>query len=97
MYAIEYSYACRQCLGLHYATQSERPLVRQRRKIRKLRKSLWGDDWPGVLELSRYSEYWAKPKWMKWDKFIRERNKIVDLENEYWKEERIRISKMFSF
>ncbi len=96
LYAVEFSYACRQCLGLHYATQSERPLVRLRRKIRRLRKALWGNDWPKVLELGQYSKFWPKPKWMKWDKFIRERNKIAKLEEEYWKMESIILSKMFS-
>jgi len=40
LYAIKYAYACRQCIGLHYATQSERPQERLMRRIRKLRKTI---------------------------------------------------------
>jgi hypothetical protein len=40
LYAIKYAYACRQCIGLHYASQSERPQERLMRRIRKLRKEL---------------------------------------------------------
>jgi len=38
LYAIKYAYGCRQCIGLHYASQSERPQERLMRRIRKLRK-----------------------------------------------------------
>jgi hypothetical protein len=40
LYAIKYAYACRQCIGLQYASQSERPQERLMRRIRKLRKEL---------------------------------------------------------
>jgi len=48
LYAVKNSYSCRQCNGLHYASQSERPQERLMRCIRKLRKELWGYDWPEV-------------------------------------------------
>jgi hypothetical protein len=28
--------------------------------------------------------YWPKPKWMRWKKFEQKRNKINELEKQYW-------------
>jgi hypothetical protein len=84
LYAIKYAYACRQCIGLHYATQSERPQERLMRRIRKLRKELWGYDWPDVNNMFEQVAYWPKPKWMRWKSFELKRNKITELEKQYW-------------
>ena len=84
LYAIKYAYACRQCIGLHYASQSERPNERLMRRIRKLRKELWGYDWPDVNNMFEQVAYWPKPKWMRWKTFNLKRNKITELENKYW-------------
>ena len=84
LYAIKYAYACRQCIGLHYATQSERPQERLMRRIRKLRKELWGYDWPEVNNMFEQVVYWPKPKWMRWKSFEHKRNKITELEKQYW-------------
>ena len=84
LYAIKYAYACRQCIGLHYASQSERPQERLMSRIRKLRKELWGYDWPDVNNMFEQVAYWPKPKWMRWKTFEQKRNKITELENKYW-------------
>ena len=69
LYAVKNAYACRECLGLHYASQSERPQERLMRRIRKLRKELWGYDWPDVNNMFEQVDYWPKPKWMRWKTF----------------------------
>ena len=84
LYAIKYAYGCRKCIGLHYATQSERPQERLMRRIRKLRKDLWGYDWPDVNNMFERVMYWPKPKWMRWKTFEQRRNKIIELEKTYW-------------
>jgi hypothetical protein len=84
LYAIKTAYACRECIGLHYATQSERPQERLMRRIRKLRKELWGHDWPEVNNMFEQVAYWPKPKWMRWKTFEQKRNKITELEKQYW-------------
>ena len=84
IYAIKTAYACRECLNLQYASQSERPKDRLMRRIRKLRKELWGNDWPDVNNMFEHVEYWPKPKWMRWHTFEQKRNKIIELENKYW-------------
>ena len=84
LYAIKYAYGCRQCIGLHYASQSERPQERLMRRIRKLRKELWGYDWPDVNNMFEQVIYWPKPKWMRWKTFEQRRNKIIELEKRYW-------------
>lgn len=83
LYAIKYAYGCRQCIGLHYASQSERPMERLGRRIRKLRSALWGSDWPDTVNLLDSCEWWPKPKYMSNDKFIKQRDKISLLENKY--------------
>lgn len=84
LYAVKKAYACRQCLGLHYASQSERPQERLMRRIRKLRMELWGIDWPDVNNMFEESTYWPKPKWMRWKRFEQKRDKIKELERQYW-------------
>jgi len=84
LYAIKYAYGCRQCIGLHYASQSERPQERLMRRIRKLRKELWGFDWPDVNNMFEQVAYWPKPKWMRWKTFEQKRNNIILLEKKYW-------------
>lgn len=84
LYAIKNAYACRQCIGLHYASQSERPQDRLMRRIRKLRKELWGYDWPDINNMFEQVIYWPKPKWMRWKTFEQKRNRITELEKQYW-------------
>jgi hypothetical protein len=84
LYVIKTAYACRKCIGLHYASQSERPQDRLMRRIRKLRKELWGYHLPEVNNMFKQVAHWPKPKWMRWKTFEQKRNKITELENQYW-------------
>jgi|TARA_R110000772_G_C13305092_1_gene439258 hypothetical protein len=84
LYVIKTAYACRECLNLHYASQSERANERLMRRIRKLRKELWGYDWPEINNMFQQVAYWPKPKFMRWKTFEEKRNKIIELENRYW-------------
>ena len=84
LYVIKNAYACRECLNLHYASQSERSNERLMRRIRKLRKEVWGYDWPEINNMFQQVAYWPKPKWMRWKTFEQKRNKITELENRYW-------------
>ena len=54
------------------------------RRIRKLRKELWGYDWPDVNNMFEQVSYWPKPKWMRWKTFEQKRGKITELEKQYW-------------
>lgn len=83
MYAVSNAYACRKCVDLQYASQSERPMERLGRRIRKLRAALWGSDWPDTVNLLDSCEWWPKPKYLSNDKFIKQRDKISLLENKY--------------
>tara|TARA_B110000211_G_scaffold234958_1_gene307794 strand:+ start:6747 stop:7364 length:618 start_codon:yes stop_codon:yes gene_type:complete len=96
LYVIKFAYVCRQCIGLEYASQSERPKERLMRRIRKLRKELWGYDWPGVNNMFEQVTYWPKPKWMRWITFEKKRKKIIELENKYWPMSVEHIEKLFS-
>lgn len=84
LYAIKNAYACRECLGLHYATQAERPRDRLMRKIRKKRKSIWGADWPDVNNMFEHSHYWPKPKGAHWKTFLKAKDELYQLEQKYW-------------
>ncbi len=96
LYAIKHAYGCRQCIGLHYASQSERPQERLMRRIRKLRKELWGYDWPDVNNMFENIAYWPKPKFMRWNTFEQKRNKITELEKRYWPMADAQMKVMFS-
>lgn len=95
LYAVKSAYACRECLGLHYATQAERPRDRLMRKIRNKRKKLWGDDWPDVLSLFAHSYYWPKPKGVHWKTFYKAKKEIEQLEQKFWPMVKINLDKQF--
>jgi hypothetical protein len=95
LYVIKYAYVCRQCIGLEYASQSERPKERLMRRIRKLRKELWGYDWPDVNNMFENIYYWPKPKWIRWNTFEQKRNYITELEKKYWTMADIQMKTMF--
>jgi len=84
LYAVKSAYVCRECLGLHYASQSERSQDRLMRRIRKLRKELWGADYPEVNSMFQNIYYWPKPKKLHWKTFERKRNNIIELEKVFW-------------
>lgn len=84
LYAVKNAYACRECLGLHYAIQAERPRDRLMRKIRKKRISIWGADWPEVRNMFAHSHYWSKPKGVHWKAFLKAKDELYQLERKYW-------------
>ena len=79
------TFICRQCLGVNYACQSESKSDRKMRRIRKLRRQLWGDT-AFVYSLFDSSEHFTKPKGKQWRTFIRKQAEVVNLENDYWKD-----------
>jgi len=95
IYAIKKAYACRECLGLKYLTQSERYRDRLMRKIRKKRKALWGNDWPDVNNMFAHTEYWPKPKSVHWSTFEKAREEIYQLERQYWPQVDLFLNKQF--
>jgi len=95
LYAVKNAYACRECLGLHYASQSERPRLRLMRKIRVKRKKIWGNDWPDVNNLFECPAYWSKPKGIGWERFYKEREELHQLELKYWPMVDLYLNKQF--
>ena len=80
LYAVTNTYACRLCAGLHYASQSERQPDRLARKIRKLRRSLWGNERENIDNLLDNSSWWPKPKRVRWSTFEKKKTEIAALE-----------------
>jgi len=79
LYAIKTAYACRGCIGLHYASQSERPKDRLLRSIRNKRQSLWGNR----ENINNLCFTFDKPKHMKREVFNIKRYEIINLEQAY--------------
>ncbi|EAW26006.1 hypothetical protein ATW7_05521 [Alteromonadales bacterium TW-7] len=89
------SYACKTCLRLYYASQSEREQDRLARKIRKLRKGIWGS-LDGINNLTESVQYFAKPKSKHWVKFEYEKAVLLELERKYWMLADVQINKLLS-
>jgi len=85
LYATRSTYACRACLNLHYASQSEREPSRLARSIRKQRSQLWGHSFPDANNLFESCEWLPKPKWHRWSSFERKKSNIIKMEKQYWK------------
>ncbi|WP_419793034.1 hypothetical protein ACN09C_07045 [Serratia fonticola] len=77
--------ACRQCWGLHYASQSEDRLSRMRRLMRSKRLAIWPHDTPELMNLFKTPFHFAKPKGMRWETFERKRWQLFRQEERYWK------------
>lgn len=75
--------ACRECWGLHYASQSEGRLDRMRRRMWKMRTALWPDYKPAG-SLFNHPYDFPKPKGMRWDTFTEKRAALVAYESAYW-------------
>ena len=95
LYAIKTAYACRECIGLHYASQSERPQDRLIRRIRKQRQSLWGSGHHDINNVLKNAHHFEKPKYMKQETFDKKRMNIANLENKYWRVEVVNMEKMY--
>lgn len=95
LYAIKTAYACRECIGLHYASQSERPQDRLIRRIRKQRQKLWGSEHHDINNVLKHAHHFEKPKYMKQETFDKKRNTITHLESKYWRVEAINMEKIY--
>ncbi|PSW02562.1 hypothetical protein C9I89_18760 [Photobacterium lipolyticum] len=95
LYAVSEAYACRTCLKLSYACQSECKLERLARKIRDIRKSIWGASCPGLNNLCDNSFLWPKPKWMRYNTFDTATAKLRLLERQYLKLSLEQFDRMF--
>lgn len=95
LYSVKNAYACRECLGLYYATQAERPRARLMRRIRNKRKSIWGANWPEVNNLFAYPQYWPKPKGLHWKAFYKAKGELYELECKYWPMVDLHLNSMF--
>ena len=87
LYALSNTYVCRLCAGLHYASQSERESDRLARRIRKLRRKLWGNDtdngWLDINNLMDSCCWWPKPKRMRLATFEKKKAEIEALEKRH--------------
>ncbi|MDA8621371.1 hypothetical protein N9L48_01885 [Psychrosphaera sp.] len=79
----ETTFACRKCLNAHYASQSECRLTRLRRRIRKLRKGIWGE-FCFVDDMFESCLYFPKPDHIQWRTYLKKQREIVTLEQTYW-------------
>ena len=57
LFVMKYGFSCRDCAKLHYASQSEGYSDRLARKIRKLRKRIWGNTYHDINNLFEQSYY----------------------------------------
>lgn len=94
LYQCKSGYACRKCLKLHYASQSERKQDRLARRIRKLRKAIWGNI-SDINNLTESAMYFPKPKYKRWAKFEQEKAKVLELEKQYWHLASAHLEKLF--
>ena len=83
--AVKKTYACRDCLNVHYASQSESKIDRISRRIRKQRAKLWDYDSIFVNDLFECSSYFPKPKGLHNKTFLKKQSELINLEAEYWK------------
>lgn len=80
LYPASNGWACRKCLGLHYACQSESTMDRLGRAIRKRRRIIWGKDAePSLFENS----FPIKPKGRHYRTFESDFIKLVKVEDAY--------------
>ncbi|MBT0731523.1 hypothetical protein [Rosenbergiella nectarea] len=75
--------ACRDCWGLHYASQSEDRLARMRRTIFKKRAAIWKNYEP-ARSLFNDCYRFPKPKGMRWETFTEKRAEALELEQRYF-------------
>lgn len=97
LYALRSTFSCRECAGLHYASQSEGQRDRLARKIRKMRIVLWGVDIPEILSVASSCEFWPKPDNTHWKTFEKKKANIKILENQYRFDMSVFIHRNFSF
>lgn len=67
LYGVPNGWACRHCIGLHYSVQSMGTEERLRKRIRKIRRKIWGDN--ASMDTFEMSYPFGKPKGVSFDKF----------------------------
>ena len=72
-------YACRLCRKGRYLTELQSPRHRRLTKALQLRDRL-GQKYGGLLVL-----FPRKPKWMRWNRYLKLRTKAMALEREIWR------------
>lgn len=75
--------ACRECWGIHYASQSEDRLSRMRRHMYAQRAEIWGNYGPACSLFNCVFDF-PKPKGMRWVTFNQKVAKLAQYENSYW-------------
>lgn len=83
LYGASNGWACRKCLKLSYGVQSMGTEDRLRKRIRKLRRSIWGED--VSLDTFERSYPFSKPKRKRIDNFYDEVEKLNQIEDRYLK------------
>jgi hypothetical protein len=83
--------ACRQCLNLHYQSQSETPRDRLLRRIRNERYAIWREDEPGINNLFIAPHLFPKPDGMHWCTFEEKRSRLMQRESRYFAALRYRL------
>jgi hypothetical protein len=76
--------ACRQCLNLHYQSQSESPRKRELRRIRSERYAIWGENTPDINNLFIALHLFPKPDGMHWCNFEERRWRLLQRESRYF-------------
>ncbi|WP_336285470.1 hypothetical protein [Citrobacter arsenatis] len=98
LYVTHQQVACRQCCGLHYASQSESTQERMMRSVYRRRLALWGRFEPlsvlGLLPMSPY--LFMKPPRMHWQTFEARRGEVMDYERRFWKVEKAILTRLFT-
>jgi hypothetical protein len=74
-------FACRHCVKPAYESQNGSKMDYLADRIIKDRKKLFGDESPFVNDLTETCQWWPKPKGVHWQRFKRERDKILAMEN----------------
>lgn len=77
---------CRQCLNLHYESQSEDAEHRMMSSVRRQRLALWGagEPYDALMNLCLNANLFFKPKGMHWRTFERRQEAIRASESEFW-------------
>jgi hypothetical protein len=84
LYWTQSAIACRLCLNLHYASQSETPKDRQLRRMRKERYAVWGESEPDINNLFIAPHLFPKPDGMHWRTFEERCWRMMERESRYF-------------
>ncbi|PMG51488.1 hypothetical protein BCU91_16510 [Shewanella sp. 10N.286.52.B9] len=92
LYGASNGWACRKCLNLHYSVQSMTTEERLRKRIRKLRRLIWGAN--ASMDTFDRSYACGKPRLVRHKQFIDDVVKLNQLEDRYLELVEKRFSKL---